>query len=59
VWLLDGPAFNELMIIYLEDLGDHRLSVAALRGAPDLWNEFAAGLERRALGGMRLLSRHN
>jgi hypothetical protein len=55
VWLLDDPPFNELMIIYLEDLGDHGLSVAALREDPDRWNDFASGLKQRAVTGMRFL----
>ena len=59
VWLLDDPPFNELMIIYLEDLSGHGLSAAGLDENPDLWNEFAAGLQRRALDGMRLLPRNN
>lgn len=54
VWLLDDPPFNELMIIYLEDLADHRLSVADLRADPQRWDQLAAELTRRALEGMRL-----
>ncbi len=55
VWLLDDPPFNELMIIYLEDLADHRLSVADLRADPELWADLATGLANRAVNGMRLL----
>jgi hypothetical protein len=54
VWLLDEPAWNELMIIYLEDLGDHNLTVDDLRRDPERWKDVAAGLEARALAGMRI-----
>ena len=54
VWLLGQPAWNELMIIYLEDLGDHGLTVDLLRSDPERWEQVAAELESRALGGMRL-----
>lgn len=54
VWLLDDPPFNELMIIYLEDLADHGLSVADLRADPERWEELASALQGRALNGMRL-----
>ena len=42
------------MIIYLEDLDDHDLTVEDLRGDEESWKEVAAGLQARALNGMRL-----
>jgi hypothetical protein len=54
VWLLGEPAWNELMIIYLEDLGDHDVTVDDLRRNPERWRDVAAGLEARALAGMRI-----
>jgi hypothetical protein len=56
VWLLDDPPRNELMIIYLEDLADHGLTVVDLRKEPERWADVATGLRRRALHGMRLVA---
>jgi hypothetical protein len=51
VWLLDRPARNEVMVIYLEDLADHGLTAADLGPggrAADRWPAMQADLLRRA-----------
>ncbi len=58
VWLLGEPAWNELMIIYVEDLADHGLTVSDLRDDSDRWKQVAAALETRALTGMRFAPLH-
>ena len=53
VWILDSPARNELMVIYMEDLSDQGLSVADLRvggKAYDRWPAVAEAFHQRALG---------
>ncbi len=55
VWLLGDPPLDELMIIYLEDLSDHDLTVAELERDPARWRTESAVLQRRALAGMRLI----
>jgi hypothetical protein len=52
VWILDTPARNELMVIYMEDLGSQGLTAAALNEAGtarDRWPAFAAAFHARAL----------
>lgn len=56
VWLLDDPPLNELMVIYLEDLADHGLTVGDLREDHARWEGLSAALQRRAVAGMRLVS---
>lgn len=55
VWLLDEPPRNELMIIYVEDLAQHELTVADLERDTATWEDFRTGLRRRAVQGLRLL----
>ena len=53
VWLLDSPARNELMIIYMEDLADQGLTAADVREggkARDRWAGIADAFHQRALG---------
>ncbi len=57
VWLLDNPARNELMFIYMEDLADHGLTAGDLGPegeATDRWEELAEGLLERAVASVRL-----
>ena len=52
VWLLDSPARNELMVIYMEDLADHGLTATDLREggkARDRWPAIAEAFHQRAL----------
>ena len=52
VWILDSPARNELMIIYIEDLADQKLTVEDVRvggKAYDRWPAIAESFHRRAL----------
>ena len=52
VWILDTPARNELMLIYIEDLADHNLTVEDVRvggKAYDRWPAIAESFHRRAL----------
>jgi hypothetical protein len=52
VWILDSPARNELMVIYMEDLSDQGLTVADLRvggKAVDRWPGLADSFHQRAL----------
>ena len=49
VWLLNEPARDELMFIYLEDLADLGLSVDALRQDDVRWQELLRDLQERAL----------
>ena len=58
VWLLDSPPRNELMIIYIEDLADQRLTAGELvqGGAKqDQWPAVAAAFHQRALASFRIL----
>lgn len=58
VWLLDSPARNELMIIYIEDLADQRLTASELvQGGTkhDQWPAVAAAFHERALASFRIL----
>lgn len=53
VWLLDSPARNQLMLIYMEDLADHGLAAAAVNAggsARDRWPAIAAAFHTRAVG---------
>ena len=50
VWLLNEPARDELMLIYIEDLADHGTSVAELDADAAAWARFAEGLRERAFG---------
>jgi hypothetical protein len=57
VWIVDLPARNELMIIYMEDLADHGLTAADLRvggKAYDRWGSFASAFQQRALASFRV-----
>jgi hypothetical protein len=52
VWILDSPARNELMVIYMEDLADQGLTVADLRvggKAADRWPAIGEAFHQRAL----------
>jgi hypothetical protein len=52
VWILDTPARNELMVIYMEDLGSQGLAAADVNEggkARDRWPELAAAFHARAL----------
>lgn len=53
VWILDSPARNELMLIYMEDLADQGLTAADVNEggkARDRWPAVAAAFHARALG---------
>ena len=55
VWLLEPvPAEHEVMIIYLEDLADTGLNVAALRADAAAWEALKPRLRARALAGLRV-----
>ena len=54
VWLLGEPAMDELMVIYVEDLAQHGLTVAALEADPARWHRFREEFLARALAGMRV-----
>lgn len=54
VWLLGDPPRDELMVIYVEDLARHGLSVAALDAEPERWQRFRAELLARALAAMAI-----
>lgn len=54
VWLLGDPPLDELMVIYVEDLASHDLTVAELDADPERWRTFREGLLARALAGMRI-----
>ncbi len=52
VWLLDSPARNELMLIYMEDLADQNLTAADVNpggAARDRWPAIAAAFHGRAV----------
>ena len=52
VWILDSPARNELMVIYMEDLADQGVTVADLRvggKAYTRWPSVAESFHQRAL----------
>jgi hypothetical protein len=52
VWLLDSPARNELMVIYIEDLADQGLAAADLReggNARERWPAIAEAFHQRVL----------
>jgi hypothetical protein len=52
VWILDSPARNELMLIYMEDLGDQGLTAADVNAggkARDRWPAIAEAFHARAL----------
>jgi hypothetical protein len=58
VWLLDAPPRNELMVIYLEDLGDQGLAAADFSEggkAKDRWPALAEAFHRRALAAFKLM----
>lgn len=57
VWLLDEPPRNELMLIYLEDLADHGLSLDDLRADEERWRSFADGLRERGGDAIRIEGR--
>jgi hypothetical protein len=54
VWLLNEPARDELMFIYLEDLGDLGSSVAALQEDEAAWASLARALRARALSSFEI-----
>ncbi len=56
VWLWDAAAQHELMIIYVEDLAAHGLTLDDLCEDPVLWERFRKGLLDRALEGLSILS---
>ena len=52
VWILDSPARNELMVIYMEDLSDQGLTVPDLRvggKAVERWPAIAEAFHQRGL----------
>lgn len=58
VWILDSPARNELMLIYMEDLGDQGLTAADVNEggkARDRWPAVAAAFHARALASFSIL----
>jgi hypothetical protein len=60
VWLLDQPARNEVMVIYMEDLADQGLTAADLQPggrAADRWPLVREDLLRRATAVLRLRPR--
>ncbi len=44
------------MIIYLEDLADHGLTVVDLEQSPERWEELRVRVLERALSGLRVAS---
>jgi len=57
VWLLDSPARDELMLIYIEDLADQQLTAADLAeggSARARWPAVAAAFHERAVGTFRV-----
>ena len=57
VWILDSPARNELMVIYMEDLADQGLTVPDLRvggKAVDRWPSISEAFHQRALKAFRI-----
>lgn len=57
VWLLDAPARNELMVIYIEDLADHGLTLRDLMPngkAHERWPALAAAFRERAAATFRV-----
>ncbi|HEU5218755.1 MAG TPA: hypothetical protein VFU23_08845 [Gemmatimonadales bacterium] len=59
VWLLDVPARNELMVIYMEDLADRGLTAADLTtgSAQSQWSALADALHLRALASFAIRDR--
>ena len=58
VWILDSPARNELMLIYMEDLGDQGLTAADVSEggkARDRWPAIAQAFHARALAAFSVL----
>jgi hypothetical protein len=58
VWILDSPARNELMLIYMEDLGDQGLTAADVNEggkARDRWPAIAQAFHARALAAFSIL----
>jgi hypothetical protein len=58
VWLLDRPARNELMVIYMEDLADQGLTTAQLAdggSAHERYPEIADAFHQRALATFRII----
>jgi hypothetical protein len=55
VWLLGEPPLDELMIIYVEDLEPHGLTVSALDADDARWQSFKEGLRDRAARGLQVL----
>lgn len=54
VWLLGDPPLDELMIIYVEDLEPHGLTVSSLDNDDARWQSFKEGLRARALEGLKI-----
>lgn len=57
VWLLDSPARNELMVIYIEDLADQKLTAVDLAPpgkAREQWPAIAAAFHERAVASFRV-----
>jgi hypothetical protein len=60
VWIQDDPARHELMLIYLEDLGDQHLTAAELGPsgpARAQWARVADGFHARALAAFKVIDR--
>lgn len=57
VWLLGDPPLDELMIIYVEDLEEHGLTVAELERDEARWEAFQKKLLDRALEGIEIRPR--
>ena len=60
VWLLDTPARNELMLIYMEDLADQHLTAADLAeggAARSRWPALQEEFHRRAIGAFTVKDR--
>ena len=55
VWLLGEPPLDELMIIYVESLAPHGLTVAALERDEARWQAFRETLRDRAIAGMQIV----
>lgn len=54
VWLWDDRAQHEVMIIYVEDLAAHGVTLDSLRADPARWVQFRGGLVDRALEGVTI-----
>ena len=55
VWLLGEPPLDELMVIYVEALEQHGLTLSELDNDDAAWESFKRGLLDRAIAGMQVV----